>query len=67
MSKLLNEFSDLMEEFSASDNKTKISAVDYNKVANMVAAGNKIQAVSFLHNNYGLSLSEAKRICDDMQ
>lgn len=48
------------------DYKPNIKEADYSIVADLIAKGNKIQAIKLLRDTYGISLSEAKGICDKM-
>lgn len=43
-----------------------IKECDYSIAADLIANGNKIQAIKLLRDTYGISFSEAKKICEKM-
>lgn len=53
-----------LSELSVWDNEQKTEDSDYGFVAEMMSQGKKIQAIALIRQRYGLSLAEAKRICD---
>ncbi len=60
-----NKINKLSEGIDLED-EPNMKEFDYSIVEDLIAAGNKIQAIKVLRETYGLTLSEAKRICDNM-